>query len=65
MIGPCISQGSYELTEDLRSAVGDERFFVPGRDAAHWQFDLPGYCSARLSGCGLVEVLGMDTLREE
>jgi hypothetical protein len=46
--GPCIAQGSYEVTAELRDAVGEPRFFAPGRDAAHWQFDLPGYCAARL-----------------
>jgi YfiH family protein len=65
VVGPCIGQSSYEVTQDLCDAVGDARFLAPGRDAAHWQFDLAGYCAARLAGCGGVEVLGLDTLREE
>jgi YfiH family protein len=65
IIGPCIAQGSYEVTAELRDAVGEPRFFAPGRDAAHWQFDLPGYCAARLSSCGVVSAIGVDTLRHE
>jgi YfiH family protein len=65
VVGPCIAQASYEVTADLRDAVGDERFFAPGRDAAHWQFDLAGYCIARLGGCGIAVPLGVDTLGDE
>ncbi len=53
-IGPCIRQGSYEVGADLRDAVlahepRHGRFFAPGRREGHWQFDLPGYCAARLA----------------
>ncbi len=65
VIGPCIAQPSYEVTADLRDAVGDGRFFAPGRDAAHWQFDLPGYCAHRLGGLGAVHAMGLDTLTDE
>ena len=71
-VGPCIAQGSYEVGADLREAVlardpTDHRFFGPGRRQGHWQFDLPGYCAARLGAVGLaqVRVLGVDTLTEE
>ena len=70
-IGPCIAQGSYEVGEDLCAAVlgvgiVDARpFFGPGRREGHHQFDLPGYCVARLRGCGVaVEWLGRDTLSD-
>ncbi len=35
--------------------------------SAAWQFDLPGYCAARLAaaGIGAVEVLACDTMRDE
>jgi copper oxidase (laccase) domain-containing protein len=53
---------------DLRDAVlahdpADARFFAPGQRAGHWQFDLPGYCAARLiaAGVGSVTALGIDT----
>ncbi len=65
VIGPCIAQASYEVRADLREAVGDARFFAPGRDAAHFQFDLAAYCAHRLAGIGRVEALGLDTLAEE
>lgn len=65
VIGPCIAQPSYEVRADLRDAVGDARFFAPGRDAAHFHFDLAGYCAHRLAGIGAALVLGVDTLAEE
>jgi YfiH family protein len=53
VIGPCIHQPSYEVAADLRGAIlarnpADSRFFSLGRPG-HWQFDLPGYCAARLA----------------
>lgn len=71
-VGPCIGQASYEVGSDLRGAVlahtpGDAAFFVPGRREDRWQFDLPGYCAARLrqAGVGGVAVIGADTLADE
>ena len=71
-IGPCIGQPSYEVAADLRDAVlaaspDAEGFFAPGRREARWQFDLAGYCAARLARLGLggVAVSGLDTLAEE
>ena len=57
-IGPCIGQASYEVGADLRDVVldrdpADARFFAPGHRAWHWQFDLPGYCAARLAAAGV------------
>ena len=67
-IGPCIAQDSYEVGADLRDAVlaqnsANARFFAPGRRAERWQFDLPGYCAARLGAAGLtgLAVTGHDT----
>lgn len=66
VIGPCISQASYEVRADLRDAVGDPRFFVPGRDAGHFHFDLAGYAVARLTAAGVAAAaLGLDTLTDE
>ena len=52
-IGPCIRQASYEVGADLRDAVlahdpAQRRFFAAGRRHGAWQFDLAGYCAARL-----------------
>jgi YfiH family protein len=70
-IGPCIAQASYEVGPDLRDAVlaqsaAGAAFFIPGRQPDRWQFDLPGYCAARLAAAGLGHVLvtGIDTLTE-
>lgn len=70
-IGPCIGQASYEVAADLRDAVlaagaGNERFFAPGARPARWQFDLPGYCAARLTAAeiGGIDLLGADTLAQ-
>ena len=70
-VGPCIAQESYEVGPDLRSAVleslaGGERFFVDGRRAERWQFDLAGYCAARLGTVGVQALsLGLDTYADE
>jgi len=70
-IGPCIRQPSYEVGPDLRDAVigrapADARFFAEGRREGRWQFDLAGYCAARLAAAGVaVEITPHDTLRNE
>ena len=73
-IGPSIRQPSYEVGADLRDAVlahdpAARRFFQPGRpgpaDQPHWQFDLAGYCAARLMSVGRIDILDADTLAEE
>ena len=71
-IGPCIRQKSYEVSADLHDAVvahdtDHDRFFIPGRRAARWQFDLPGYCAARLAVAGIscVDVVDADTAADE
>ncbi|GAB0116208.1 peptidoglycan editing factor PgeF [Acidisoma sp. 7E03] len=70
VVGPCIRQPSYEVAADLRDAVlaanaADARFFAPGRPE-RWQFDLAGYCAARLRGAGLgtIAVTEGDTAAE-
>jgi polyphenol oxidase len=72
VVGPCIGQDSYEVGPDLRSEVlarypEDARFFAEGRRVERWQFDLAGYCAARLMawGVGKVAVTGHDTLADE
>lgn len=71
VVGPCIRQPSYEVGADLREAVlaqaaADERFFTAAARPGHWQFDLAGYCAARLAmaGTGHVAVVEADTLAE-
>ncbi|NMJ42904.1 laccase domain-containing protein [Roseomonas sp. JC162] len=70
-VGPCIRQPSYEVAADLRDAVlardpAHARFFADGRREGRWQFDLAGYCAARLSAAGAgVEITPYDTLALE
>jgi len=71
-VGPCIAERSYEVAADLRDAFlvhdpANHRFFGDGQREARWQFDLPGYCSARLRAArvGRVDVIGADTLADE
>ena len=70
-VGPCIRQPSYEVAADLRDAVlardpADARFFADGARPDRWQFDLAGYCAARLVAAGVAtEVTPHDTLADE
>ncbi len=68
VIGPCIHQQSYEVGPDMRAELLAQGplgagFLVPGQRAERWQFDLPGYCAARLGALGLRAVadVGVDT----
>jgi YfiH family protein len=69
-IGPCIHQPSYEVGADLRDAIlardpADARFFLDGAPD-HWQFNLPGYCAARLAKIGVTaSILPHDTVTQE
>ncbi len=70
-VGPCIGQSSYEVAADLRDRVlardpANARFFIDGAQPDRWQFDLAGYCAARLNDArlGRVSVTGQDTLAE-
>ncbi len=71
-VGPCIGQASYEVAADLRDVVlahdaEDSGFFCAGVRPDRWQFDLAGYCAARLraAGIGSVVVTGCDTMADE
>lgn len=77
VVGPCIRQPSYEVGPDMRDAalaasapgltVDADRFFAPGQREDRWQFDLAGYCAARLraAGTGTVAIVPADTLADE
>lgn len=73
-VGPSIRQESYEVGADLRDAVladtsAAERFFRDGRldesGTRRWQFDLAGYCVARLAEVAQVDVIAADTMADE
>ena len=66
-IGPCIHQASYEVGPEFEAAfrakdANYSRFFVAGGGDRR-RFDLPGFCAARLSACGVarVEIIEADT----
>lgn len=67
-LGPTIGRQSYEVSADYRDAFLQDdplfaRFFVAGKDAAHYQFDLPAFILSRLDELNLASVadLGEDT----
>ncbi|WP_142803502.1 peptidoglycan editing factor PgeF [Tepidiphilus sp. J10] len=71
-IGPGISAAHYEVGEEVRRAFVDQapslaRFFVPGRDGAHWHADLAGIARAKLlaAGAAAVRPSGRCTFRDE
>ena len=64
-IGPCISQGSYEVGPEFMTRFVDEAsansaFFQPSARPGHALFDLPGYVAARLATFGLSTVERMN-----
>ena len=72
VVGPCIAQASYEVDTAFEARFahhepGSSRFFAPGRDDAHRQFDLPGFVLDRLrdAGVGRAAWTGEDTCADE
>jgi len=47
-VGPCISQENYQVDAGYR-----ERFREDPTEEDKYRFDLPGYCAARLTACGV------------
>lgn len=74
-IGPTIAQASYEVGEDVRSAVARatpqgidvEAFFRPSQNCGRAMFDLPGYVGARLAAAGVerIDDVALDTYADE
>ena len=67
VVGPCISQGSYEVDHGFRDRFVEQdeansSFFIAG-PAGKPHFDLPGYILQRLKGAGIQQAaaLGHDT----
>jgi len=67
-LGPTIAQASYEVDAGfretfLKSDEGFDRFFIPGQDTTHFQFDLPAFVRRRLEKAGIVHIwdAGLDT----
>lgn len=71
-VGPCLQQPSFETGTDMYQEFLDTdpqnaRYFVPGRDEQHFQFDLEGFVVDKLKKCGLQNVTasGIDTYAAE
>jgi len=71
-VGPTIHQASYEVDLDFRDRFTAEqmdfdRFFLPGKDPWHVQFDLPGFVKYRLETDDVESVwmAGVDTYTSE
>ena len=73
MVGPCIHQQSYEVSDDFRQNFINQnqdwhRFFIPSPRARHYQFDLPGFVTTRLIDAGLRNIddeISVDTCSNE
>ncbi len=68
VIGPCIAQASYEVSDAFVAEFQaqdryDPAFFGTGARRGHWQFDLPGFVAAELDNAGLagVHIIRRDT----
>jgi YfiH family protein len=71
-VGPCIGYESYEVGQDFYDSVMAQDkaaadFLKPGAREGYFQFNLPGYCAARLTRLGLSHVSagGHDTYKGE
>ncbi len=71
-IGPCISQVSYEVSQDIFEAFSDqnnefEAFFQVGREPGKYQLDLPSLAQHLLTQEGIkdIDVLDVDTYADE
>ena len=55
LIGPCIGQDSYEVSQTFKDEfpAADHILFRRGDRDGHFLFDLPGYCQRRLEACGI------------
>lgn len=73
VIGPCISQGSYEVDAKFREnfvqkdAKNDHFFTQNMQKNGHFFFDLPGYVKNGLVNCGIAKtnILAKDTCSNE
>lgn len=67
VIGPTISQESYEVGPDFPDRFETGQFFKPSSRKRHYMFDLPGYLHARIEAQNIASVtdLGLCTYRGE
>jgi YfiH family protein len=61
IIGPTIRQKSYEISEEfydrfLAENSANKKFFIDGKRAGHYLFDLPGYVKEKLQNAGIKNI---------
>lgn len=66
VIGPCIHQKSYEVSKDfhedfLEEEPENKKFFIPSTKQNHYMFDLPKYCSSKISDEGITNIRNVDS----
>ena len=71
-IGPTIHQQSYEVSVPFRDTFltansANDSFFTRGKDAEHFQFDLPAFVIARLQNAGIArtDMIPVDTYHSD
>ncbi len=72
IIGPCIQQQSYEVSENyyqqfLVENNSNNVFFLDSKRPGHYMFDLPGYVCKKLKDSGIFKIadIKLDTLTNE
>lgn len=63
VIGPCISQTSYEVGPEFFEKIQDEKYFLKSTNEGYFQFNLENYVYDKLKETGLnnIEALNRDT----
>lgn len=71
-VGPCLQQDSFEIGNDMyeefiTADTSNQRFFISGKDAEHFYFDMEGFVLSRLQACGLknISLSGIDTYKDK
>lgn len=71
-VGPCLQRDSFETGLDMYQEFTDgnsqnARYFIPGKDTAHFWFDMEAFIVDRLKDCGIrnISASGIDTYKQE
>ncbi|MES2677765.1 MAG: peptidoglycan editing factor PgeF [Pseudomonadota bacterium] len=61
VIGPTIRQKSYEISQEFYDRFvaensANKKFFIDGKRAGHYMFDLPGYVKEKLQNAGIKNI---------
>lgn len=71
-VGPCLQQPSFETGLDMYQEFisadkNNARYFIPGKDSGHFQFDMEKFIIDKLKACGIknISASGIDTYKDE